>query len=124
MDWDLAGKVTLVGMILVFLALIVLWLIIQLIGFVMKGFNKKNKDKISNQAQKPKEENGKTDVGIDGIDEETVAVISAAIAQYGSESFNIKSIKKKTVVSERFERPRKPWALEGMIEASRRNCER
>ncbi|MBP0990868.1 MAG: OadG family protein, partial [Oscillospiraceae bacterium] len=47
MDWDLAGKVTLVGMILVFLALIVLWLIIQLIGFVMKGFNKKNKDKIS-----------------------------------------------------------------------------
>lgn len=115
MDWKLALSVTLVGMTIVFLALICLWLVVQAIGAVMSRGKKDVSEKKSEEAPRVKEEPVVEEIIFDAEnndEEELVAVITAAIAQYESGEFKITRIVRKR--ANRVEKKRNAWALEGM----------
>lgn len=115
MDWKLALSVTLVGMTIVFLALVCLWLIVQGIGAFMSRGKKDGGEKSLAVKPEIREETAAEEVIFDAgnnDEEELVAVITAAIAQYESGEFRIKSIVRKR--SKRVEKKRSAWALEGM----------
>ncbi len=115
MDWKLALSVTLVGISIVFLALICLWLIVQGIGAFMSRGKKSGGEKSLEVKLEIKEEPATEEVIFDAgnnDEEELVAVITAAIAQYESGGFKIKSIVRKR--AKRVEKKRSAWALEGM----------
>lgn len=111
----LSAKVTLTGIVVVFVMLFLLILIIQIYGaIVYKATNKaEKKKKVETVVEKSVTAPVPT-VNSNGVSDEVVAVISAAVASmYGStEKVKIKSIKKSSAT-------RTPWANAGVLNNTR-----
>ena len=116
-----SAKVVLTGFVVVFAVLVLLIVIIKIYsGIVTMAQQKGNKK--TNVAEKPKESPAPTapvttapvSVADDGVNEEVIAVISAAVAtMYGSpEKARIKSIKKSSG-------GRSAWANAGILDNTR-----
>lgn len=116
-----SAKVVLTGFVVVFAVLVLLIVIIKIYsGIVTMAQQKGNKK--TNVAEKPKESPAPTapvttapvSVADDGVNEEVIAVISAAVAtMYGSpEKARIKSIKKSSG-------GRSAWANAGLLDNTR-----
>lgn len=121
MSGELIGTVVITGLIVVFVALILLVLCVSLFGKLFEYINKR-KDINKNTTSKTEETtvNDKTDIAPvveDGISDEVVAVITAAIASLNTNSkgitYSLKSIKRSNNSS------RRAWANAGIIENSR-----
>ncbi len=131
-DKNLSGStiaaVVFTGIAVVFIALILLIMLVSLYGKIFDSVNKKNEAKAAaakkaETAKKaeppaPKTAPKTAPVVSDGIEEETVAVIMAAIAAYGAQSgkkLAVKSIKASQGGAAR----RNAWSAAGISEATR-----
>lgn len=122
MNFEYVASVVITGITVVFIGLILLVIILSLFGLISKlrtSVNKKTDDK---KADKP---DNKSSVNVqtasvqpaveDGIEEEIVAVISAAIAEMSA-----KSGKKLALKSIKAAKPqRTAWAAAGLIDNTR-----
>ncbi len=100
-EWGLAGSVMLSGLTIVFLILIILIATVEITGRVVKSAEKKSGPPAAQPtpvpAQKPAPESAPAPAVQTGIEEETVAVISAAVyscleSSGGAAAYAIKSI--------------------------------
>lgn len=118
-----SAKVVLTGFVVVFAVLVLLIFIIKLYGSIVttvQQAGKKKKKVVEKQKETPvtvrpvKAESKPAPVAKDGVSEEVVAVISAAVsAMYGSpEKAKIKSIKKSSG-------GRSAWANAGLLDNTR-----
>ena len=131
-DKDLSGTtiaaVVITGLAVVFIALVILIVLVSLYGKIFDTINKKNEQKAAEakaaeakkaEAAAPKKvEKPAAPVVQDGIEEETVAVITAAIAAYGAQTgrkLAVKSIKASQGGSAR----RNAWSAAGIADATR-----
>ena len=132
-DKDLSGNtiaaVVFTGLAVVFIALVILIALVSLYGKIFETVNKKKEQKAAEakaaEAKKAAEtapakkpEKAAAPVVQDGIEEETVAVIMAAVAAYGAQSgkkLAVKSIKAQGAGSAR----RNAWSAAGIAESTR-----
>lgn len=115
MNAEFISSVVVTGLTVVFLALILLIIFISLFGKIFDGINKAQAKKMEKQKAAPVEKAPSAKavpVVEDGIDEETVAVIMAAVSAMNSTSkgFAVKSIKKSAGITNGWARAA---ALEG-----------
>ena len=121
MSGELVGTVVFTGLVVVFVALILLVLFVSLFGKIFDYINmpKEKKQKLNSESEKDNVINNLSAVPDveDGISDEIVAVISAAVATLNSNSngitYSVKSIKKSDNSS------RRAWANAGIMENSR-----
>ncbi|WP_040197013.1 OadG family protein [Candidatus Soleaferrea massiliensis] len=129
MDWALAGNVVFSGIVIVFAALVILiflvWAMGKIIGAATRGINSFKEKRRANKAKKkadlvqeqqPAESAPITAAVVeDGIEEEVVAAIMAAVSMMmdGSSPYTVKSIRRAA----REGRP--AWAMAGMVENTR-----
>ena len=86
-DWSNTLVLTFAGFFIVFLVLLLLIIVFTIFGKVMQKVNKKNAKNAPAVTEAPKSADG-------GVDDETAAVITAAITQAsGGKKFIIKDIK-------------------------------
>ncbi len=131
-DKDLGGNtiaaVVITGLAVVFIALIILICLVWLYGKIFEAVN--NKAKRRAEEEKAAAEKAKPAPAVvkapkpaapsvtDGVEEETVAVIMAAVAAYGAQTgrkLAVKSIKPSGGTSAR----RNAWSAAGLAEATR-----
>lgn len=121
MSSELVGTVVFTGLVVVFVALILLVLCVSLFGKIFDYINKP-KDKKQKLDSEPKKAIVNNDAPVapaveDGINDEVVAVITAAVAALNSNAkgvtYSLKSIKKADNFS------RRAWANAGIMENSR-----
>lgn len=125
-DRNLGGgtvaSLVITGMVVVFIGLILLILCVMIYGKIFQSINNKNEKKAQDAKAEKATESVKTIVKTtpavsveDGIDEEVVAVISAAVVAMGA-----KSGKKMLVKSVRNAKPSRPaWANAGIADNTR-----
>ena len=118
MDWALAGNVVFSGLVIVFAALLFLIFLVWLMGKIISPFTRKKEDKKKidlAQKQQPAESSSQAAVIEDGIEEEVVAAIMAAVSMTMGEgsSYTVKSIRRAA------KEGRPAWAMAGMIENTR-----
>ncbi len=117
MDWNLALSVILSGIVIVFIALVILIIAVLLVGKIMTSVQgketpnktqKNEKKEVTTKAVPNPPQLMKVEQGIPG---EVVAAISAAVASMmgGSSNYSIKSVK-------RAREARPVWSLAGMME--------
>ena len=121
-DMQLAVVIIISGLVIVFLALIVLIAMIWAMGKVLSSFKRDKKPSAPKQAQaapaapKPAAPTPKAQVAEEGIPGEVVAAISAAVAfmmeETGASGYVVKSIK-------RAREARPVWGLAGITENTR-----
>lgn len=115
-----SAQVILTGFVVVFIVLILLILIIKLFSFIIQKAQQGGKNKIKEESMQQEEaasaqvKSAVTQENFDGVPEEVVAVISAAVADiYGSSAkTRIKSIKKSNG-------GRSAWANAGVLDNTR-----
>ena len=117
-DMGFAGLVTVTGITIVFLVLIALVLIFDVFGRIMsRGTGKEKKEKAVRTAPKAPVAAAvpaaPAAVSETGVSPEIVAVISAALAQYGEKGV-IRSVRPAVRRS-----GRNPWAVAGVMENTR-----
>jgi len=121
-NWNAVGSTVLTGLVVVFIALILLIAAFYLIGLFFAPRKSAKQVKGGGvQAQKenappPPEPELAEDTGEDGISGEIIAVISAAIAAYGEadgKQYKIHSVKMAAHAT------RSPWNAAGLIENMR-----
>ena len=121
MSSELVGTVVFTGLVVVFVALILLVLCVSWFGKIFDYINKP-KDKKQKLDSEPKKAIINNDTPVapaveDGINDEVVAVITAAVAALNSNAkgvtYSLKSIKKADNFS------RRAWANAGIMENSR-----
>lgn len=120
MEGSYVAAVVLTGLIVVFIALIILIAFVWVMGKIFDAF-KGNKDKKDGSGKKNEAVAVKTPQASapamqieDGISDEIVAVIAAAIASM-SGNFTIKSVKKASPKTSH----RSAWGSQGIIESTR-----
>ncbi len=119
MDWGLAGAVTATGLVVVFSVLIVLVLIVALFGKIMDSVTGQKrkapaKEEVSEASPVAVVEASRPEVE-DGISEEVVAAISAAVAMMMSSEgkvYQLRSIK-------RTGKNRPAWSVAGIQDNTR-----
>lgn len=88
------GEITIMGILIVFLALIIIWASIEIMHFFVTFFEKRKKsDTAGKAASQPKEAPvpAPAPVAAETEDEELIAVITAAIAaSLGTSTYNLK----------------------------------
>lgn len=124
LDAGTVSSVVITGVVVVFIGLVLLILFVYLYGKIFEAINNKKSEKskkeLENKIPAPQKQqttpmNTTAPVVEDGIDEEIVAVISAAIAAMSG-----KSGKKMTLKSVKYAKPSRPaWANAGIIENTR-----
>lgn len=115
-DWSRVAGITITGLVVVFIALILLIFIIWLMGTISAVVGKKKKDALSMQAPSPQASEPPALINDpeQTLDHQTVAVIAAAIsaAWDGDQPFAIKSIQRDCA-----QRP--IWRQTGIMENTR-----
>ncbi len=115
-DMGFAGLVTVTGMSIVFIVLIVLVLIFDVFGRIMARGTKEKKEKPVKAAPKAAASPAVTAApapAANGVSPEIVAVIAAALAQYGEKGV-IRSVRPAVRRG-----GRNPWAVAGIMENTR-----
>ncbi|MGN0643250.1 MAG: OadG family protein [Huintestinicola sp.] len=121
MEWDYVGAVVISGLVIVFSALVLLILMVTIMGKIFTSLKNKSKPEIAPPkaqsapaAPAPKAE---TAVDENGISDEIVAVIAAAVAAMSAEdgkTYAVKSIRKSVE-----KRGRSSWAAAAAAESTR-----
>ncbi len=121
MNGEFIGAVVLTGLVVVFLGLVLLVVLVEILGSFFKNKTNKqqNEVKIETVVTKtvPVSQPETQPVIEDGISDEVIAVITAAIEAYSSQSgvkLAVKSVRKTNVNS-----GRAAWANAGLIDNSR-----
>lgn len=127
MDWGYIISITIIGMLVVFSALILLVMFVKSMGLIStKSSNGDKKDKDTptekasaniTKAQKPAKTQNISPIANDDIDSEIVAVITAAISQMRLEEGNTAGFKVKNIARASNSRP--IWGLAGLQENTR-----
>lgn len=122
MDWQLAGTVIFTGIVIVFVALFILIALCYLTGAIFTGLDRKSKERSQKKTAAPTvmpSATPKVQVPApaveDGIEEETVAAIMAAISMVmggDAKSYAVKSIRRSSV-------GRPVWAQAGLADNTR-----
>lgn len=120
MEGSYVAAVVLTGLIVVFIALVILIVFVWVMGKIFDAFNG-NKDKKNDGGKKTEAVAVKTPQTSaptmqieDGISDEIVAVIAAAVASM-SGNFIVKSVRKASPKSSR----RSAWGAQGIAESTR-----
>lgn len=127
MDWGYIISITIIGILVVFAALILLVMFVQSMGLLStKSSNKDKKDKDASTNKgsanvtkelKPTTTQNISSVGNDDVDSEIVAVITAAISQMRLNEGNTAGFKVKNIAIATNSRP--IWGLAGIQENTR-----
>lgn len=122
MNWGEVLSVVVVGMVVVFLALIILIVAVNVMGWIFKGINGSKKNKITaKEANEPAKNtaaptmDAKASEG--GISGDIVAAITAAIACVLSSEGNTKPFTVKSI--KRVRDARNPWNMAGIVDNTR-----
>lgn len=133
-DRNLGGttvaSVVITGIAVVFIALVLLILFVAIYGGIFKSINKKAAEKAAaekaaKEAEKPKAAApapvaaAPAPVVEDGIEEEIVAVITAAIAAYGAQSGKKLAVRRIKASGGGAPSGRSAWGAAGLAEATR-----
>lgn len=119
-DWAFSGTVVLVGLVVVFAVLLILVAFCSITGKIFSSTGKDNKKKADVAPAAPaKSAAAPAPVVEDGIEDEVVAAISAAIACIMGEGvpFTVKSISRKKTAASASGRP--VWSAAGIAESTR-----
>ena len=122
-DWTFAGSVIVSGLVVVFAVLILLWGIVAILGRILAaitGSGKGEKDKAENVASKapaPAKPAGNAPMPIveDGIGDEIVAVIAAAVAAMTGGKGVLRSVRRSGGKGQ----GRSPWMTAGLLQNTR-----
>lgn len=118
-DFTLAGAVIITGLVVVFIALMGLWLLVWLFGKLFVAISSKpTQSQPKSEAPKPAAPKASASTAVknamvveDGISDEIVAVIAAAVAAMGGAAggFALRSVK-------RVREARSAWAAAGLMQ--------
>lgn len=119
MEGSYVLSVVLTGLTVVFVALILLIAFVWLMGKIFEAIGKSKSEKVEKKAAPeksiaPAQDSAPAPVVEDGISDEVVAVIAAAVASM-SGGFAVKSIKKSSAKTSR----RGAWGAQGVAENTR-----
>ena len=123
-DWVCAGSVIISGLVVVFAALVLLWFIVAVLGRILSGIagNSGRKDNTSREeipaaapaVQQPSKP-APMPVVEEGISNEVVAVIAAAIAAMSGGQCVVRSVKRAVSGGS----GRSPWMAAGLLQNTR-----